>query len=127
MQDAAPIRCFVVYATGRGLFRWADTLLSYDALAPGAMWYADWYRRKGPDGHHLIVRTPGGDWHIDGRASNCTQPHDTTHFCWVRHGDIPTITVNKQGPSCGCGHSIVLNSTTRRYHGVLTDGYLIAV
>jgi lambda family phage portal protein len=51
------------------------------------------------------VRTPGGTWDIDGRASNCTRPDDDTHRCWVRHGDPRTgvVHVDKDGDTCGAG------------------------
>jgi hypothetical protein len=97
---------------------------------PGAMWYADWMihaltkgtRYQGPDGHCLVVRTPGGDWMIDGRANNCGLPNDDEHKCWTRAGDVPNITVSKvYGPTCSAGAgSIVAGS----YHGFLRNGIL---
>ena len=56
----------------------------------GALWDAHWFEgsahhRPGPDGIHLVCRTPGGTWDIDGRAHNCTRPDDDTHRCWLRH------------------------------------------
>jgi len=59
---------------------------------PGAMWFAPWLgdipQWCGLDGHALFVRLPDGhDWHVDGRAANCTMPEDNVHKCWCRHGD----------------------------------------
>ncbi len=64
---------------------------------PGMMWYSDWGGdwMKGPDGRSLHVICPdGGEWCIDGQASNCTKKDDTgpfgkAHRCWVRHGTPP--------------------------------------
>ena len=104
-------------------------------LTPGAMfygfptWVAALVERQephrfhfGPDGKHLVVVLPNGDhWHIDSRASNCTLPDDNEHRCWIRHGEPPNITVDKNGNSCGCGCSI--ESTT--YHGFLRNGEFV--
>ena len=74
---------------------------------PGAMWDADWYPEKGPDGKALCVALPprGGDdsWHIDGYAKGGGK--------WSRTGTAPNITAN---PSI----------LTPRYHGFLRAGYL---
>lgn len=120
---SADIKCFMVEADGRGGFVRDGRPVTYSEIPAGAMWFADWYKApKGPDGHHLIVRTPGGDWHVDGRASNCTRPDDNEHRCWVRHGVPPNVTVDKNGNTCGCGCSIGQGD---RYHGFLRDGYLV--
>jgi hypothetical protein len=87
----------------------------------GAMWDAIWYGRKGPDGRSLMVRTPGGDWFIDDRASNCTMRDDNEHRCWVRHGEVPNITVGKNGHTCRAGAGSIAQKT---YHGFLRNGYL---
>ncbi len=95
------------------------------ASAPvGAMWYSDWYLPSymGPDGHSLTVRTPGGDWSIDSRASNCTLPNDDVHKCWVRTGEPPNITVGKGGFTCAAGAGSILMSN--RYHAFLQNGEL---
>ena len=119
------ICCFLVESTKRnGNFIHDGRTCTLDELPPGAMWYADWYSRKGPDGHHLIVKTPGGIWHVDGRANNCTRLDDRTHYCWVRHGTAPNITVDKAGNTCGCGSSIGQGEGYRDYHGVLRNGWL---
>ncbi len=90
-------------------------------IPPGGMWRADWWPGKGPDdGAALMVQTPGGEWMIDGQASNCDRPNDP-HFCWVRHGVPPDVTVDKVGDTCGAGASSVLTGT---YHGFLRAGFL---
>lgn len=77
-------------------------------LAPapvGAMWYADWFSWKGPDGHALTVMTPGGEWCIDGPASGSGRP-------WTRTGTPPNITAS---PSI---------NIVGKYHGWLRNGEL---
>lgn len=75
---------------------------------PGAMWDATWWREPGPDGITLVVALPpnGGDdhWMVDGSANNGGK--------WTRTGTIPKITAR---PSI----------LTPKYHGFLTDGFLI--
>jgi hypothetical protein len=73
------------------------------------------------DGPALWVMTPGGSWCVDSRASNCTQPYDYAHRCWIRHGEPPSITVDKNGLTCQAGAgSIAVGS----YHGFLRNGQL---
>lgn len=143
------IRCFFLEPTGRWtdwqqvgehgkrrspIYRRSDTgeELALNDAPVGAMWYADWYlsedgERKhhliqpGPDGHVLVVRTPGGDWCVDSRASNCTMPDDDEHHCWVRHGEPPNITVDKNGHTCRAGAGSI---AVGDYHGFLRDGHL---
>lgn len=67
----------------------------------GAMWDATWLKTKGPDGRCLVVRTPGGDWQIDGGV-------------WQRTGAAPLLTVT---PSYAAGD----------YEAFLTDGHLVPV
>lgn len=96
-------------------------------FGPGVMWYADWLNdfHVGPDGRCLVVRTPGGDWVIDSRASNCTLPEDKGHQCWIRHGPAPEITVDKNGKTCGAGAgSIGVGEGAKYYHGFLRNGWL---
>ena len=72
------------------------------------------------DGLHLLAVLPDGSmWDVDGRASNCAMPHDNLHRCWVRHGEPPTITVDKAGRTCAAGAGSVAVGT---YHGFLRDG-----
>lgn len=89
-------------------------------FGPGAMWDADWYPWKGPDGRCLVVKCPNGqEWVIDSRASNCTMPDDTAHRCWVRHGQPPHVTVDKNGLTCAAGAGSIQAGD---YHGFLRDG-----
>jgi hypothetical protein len=97
---------------------WNDSEMAKRRTAP------DFY--IGDDDKCLVIRTPGGDWYVDSRASNCTMPDDTTHKCWVRHGggeDSTTpLHVDKQGHTCGAGAgSIVMGS----YHGFCHSGFLL--
>jgi len=89
----------------------------------GAMWDASWFPDswKGSDGRCLVVVTPGGEWMIDSRASNCTMPNDNVHKCWVRHGEPPNITVDKNGVTCGAGAGSIQRGS---YHGFLRNGML---
>ncbi|HEX8184412.1 MAG TPA: hypothetical protein VF747_06665 [Blastocatellia bacterium] len=89
---------------------------------PGAMWDAWWMAEayKGPDGRCLVVNCPNGfSWMIDDRASNCTMPADNTHKCWIRHGEPPNITVDKNGVTCNAGAGSIQAGD---YHGFLRDG-----
>jgi hypothetical protein len=89
----------------------------------GAMWFADWFSRAGPDGRTLAVRLPGDhDWLPDYRASNCTMPEDHEHRCWVRHGTPPDVTVDKDGNTCEAGAGSI---GVPGWHGFLRDGYLM--
>jgi hypothetical protein len=107
----------------------ADNLNDF---GPGAMWYLTWYKNDetgvycygGPDNQPgLCVRTPGGDWVIDGRASNCALPDDNVHRCWPRRGEAPNITVDKSfGNTCNAGGGSIVSGN---YHGFLRNGYLV--
>lgn len=95
------------------LYRRADsgaTMILRDAPA-GAMWYAPWMEDwiHGPDGHCLVVRTPVGEWMVDGPANNGPG--------WSRTGKPPKITAR---PSIGQ----LGDDKAFRYHGFLTDGVL---
>jgi hypothetical protein len=92
------------------------------------MWDAWWMPGswRGSDGIALMVRCPNGsDWHVDGRASNCTLPDDRVHKCWVRHGDPRgcRVTVDKNGNTCAAGGGSIIAGD---YHGFLVDGVLTA-
>lgn len=133
------VKCFLVEKTGRmtpfvdgvssPIYRRIDTgeeIISRD-LPIGAMYYADseyqQYYRPGPDGRTLFVVTPGGRWDIDSQASNCTMADEKTHYCWVRHGEPPAVTVDKKGHTCKAGAgSIVMGG----FHGYLRNCELIA-
>jgi hypothetical protein len=103
-----------------------DIIYTLNEAPVGAIWRATWYEDMqsylGPDGQCLVVKTPGGDWVIDGRANNCTLPNDNIHKCWVRHGVPPMITVDKNGKTCGAGAGSIL---VGNYHGFLINGELV--
>lgn len=109
------------------LYRRVDTgeEMTLREAPAGAIWRATWYENVpsycGSDGRAYVVRTPGGDWHIDGRASNCTRKDDDVHRCWVRHGEAPLFTVDKNGDTCAAGAGSILCGS---YHGFLRAGYL---
>lgn len=113
------------------IYRRADTgeELTIHAAPAGAMWEAWWmdefHRPQGPNFHNLVVKTPGGEWAIDGPATNCTMKDDwkqERHHCWVRSGTPPDITVGKTGgTTCGAGAGSIQAGT---YHGFLRDGFL---
>lgn len=94
---------------------------------PGACWDAWWMPPswRGADNIALMVRCPSGrDWHVDGKASNCTRP-DEPHKCWVRHGDPREcdVTVDKDGDTCSAGAGSIVAGD---YHGFLILGLLTA-
>lgn len=97
-------------------------------LTPGAMYFMAHDDKcwcwDNCDGKHLHVVLPDGHhWDVDSRASNCDLPHDRFHRCWVRHGDPPTVTVDKAGNTCRAGAGSIL---TDSYHGFLRNGVLTA-
>ena len=99
--------------------------LDAPSAEPGACWDACWLTSHTPDGIHLMVRLPDGhDWFVDSRASNCTRPDDTEHFCWVRHGDPREcrLTVDKNGDTCQAGAGSIASPG---WHGFLRDGQLV--
>lgn len=75
----------------------------------GSMWFADWFDWKGPDGHCLVVKTPGGDWIIDGPSRNSD---GTKGNPWTRTGEAPKVTANPSIHFPG------------KYHGWLINGWL---
>ena len=86
-----------------------------------ARWLNDVKQWTGPDGNSLHIKTPGGIWNIDSRASNCGRPEDDTHKCWVRHGEPPNLHVDKNGDTCNAGAGSI---AIGEYHGFLHNGYL---
>lgn len=129
------VPCFLVEPTGRYsdpedgisrmIYKRVDSGAEFFAIPIGAMWYVDPIEQKhyrpGPDGRTLFGQTPGGVWSPDSRASNCTLPDDKEHFCWVRHGVPPMITVDKKGKTCKAGAGSILMG---KYHGFLQNGQL---
>ncbi len=72
------------------------------------------------DGKHLCALVPTGEyWDIDSRASNCTMKEDRTHRCWIRHGEYPMLTVDKNGHTCAAGAGSI---QTTHWHGFLRNG-----
>lgn len=98
-------------------------------LEPGCLFWATWFNNdkggcvwhdQGCDGKHLMAVLPNGQkWDIDGKASNCTKPNDRVHRCWVRHGEVPIITVDKNGNTCAAGAGSIQAGD---YHGFLQGG-----
>jgi hypothetical protein len=90
----------------------------------GAMWDCDWLAESwhGDDGRCIAVMTPGGQWIIDSKASNCTRPDDYEHKCWVRHGVPPNLHVDKSGNTCAAGAGSIL---CNGYHAFLHNGHLV--
>lgn len=82
-------------------------------------WYGDWDNMTGPP---LMCKTPGGDWNIDSRASNCTLLADKMHRCWIRHGEPPNIHVDKNGLTCSAGGGSIQSGN---WHGFLHNGELV--
>ena len=107
-----------------------DELFTIRNLPHGAMWYAEHYGDIpawcGPDGKALMVQVLDHPWHVDGRASNCTMPEDNVHKCWVRHGEPPNVTVDKNGHTCqaGGGSIWVRMGKPDGWHGFLRNGRL---
>lgn len=90
--------------------------LHYVSYYPDNMF---WDNHTGP---HLICTLPNGnEWNIDSRASNCSLPEDRLHRCWVRHGEVPNIHVDKEGLTCTAGAGSILSGD---FHGFLHNGEL---
>jgi hypothetical protein len=86
-----------------------------DENAPRECYYHD-----NCDGTHLTVVLPNGEyWDIDSRANNCTMKEDRIHRCWIRHGEPPNVTVDKNGPTCQAGAGSIMAGS---YHGFLRNG-----
>lgn len=98
----------------------------WDDAPVGAIIRATWlegvHGMCGIDGKSYVVKTPGGDWCIDNRASNCGLPDDNIHKCWCRHGEAPNFTVNKDGNTCSAGAGSIQFGD--KYHGFLRNGML---
>lgn len=113
------VRCFI--PDGEGDAKYGDH-------RPGAMFwltFADGHCaiHEPPCERHLCVVLPNGHWWvIDSRCSNCTKPEDQTHRCWVRHGEPPNVTVDKDGETCAAGSGSILADG---WHGFLRNGELV--
>ena len=113
----------------RRLYVRADTgeQLTLNEAPVGACWFAEWYAEhpayRGSDGRTLVVMTPGGEWIVDSRASNCTRPNENEHKCWVRHGrpEDGSLHVDKNGLTCEAGAGSIVCGA---YHGFLHNGHL---
>ncbi len=102
-------------------------LMTLRAAPPGAMWDADWLHSTpdwcGFDGKCMIAKLPNGhEWMMDGPANNCTKPGDATHRCWIRHGEPPNLTVDKDGPTCNAGAGSIMSGG---WHGFLRNGEFV--
>lgn len=93
---------------------------------PGAMWNAEWMTQLksygGEDGRVIHVVCPDGRlWCIDGPCSNCTRKGED-HRCWCRHGEPPTLTVDKNCNTCSAGAGSIDTGT---FHGFLRNGEFV--
>ena len=93
----------------------------------GAMWFAPWLDDifKPQLEHVLIVRIPRNfDWIIDAQTSNCSIKDDKCqekHHCWIIEGQIPNVTVSKNGDACSVGGGSIIIPD---WHGFLRNGVL---
>ena len=98
------------------LYRRSDTseLVALRDAPVGAMWDAHWmsdiHGYKRIDGMTLCVRTPGGEWCVDGPSYS---EGKVSGAGWSRSGVAPDITANP---------SILI--PTGNYHGFLRAGFL---
>lgn len=78
----------------------------------GAMWNSSYggTERRGADGISLMLKTPGGDWWVDGPS--ILEGVVKNNAAWTRTGVVPDVTAM---PSIHIPGS---------YHGWLRDGYL---
>lgn len=132
--DAGPEEEIEWRRTDTGETQFISYYFSPAVFGPGAMWFQEYidehdgamYKGNGSwnndDGSHLLVYTPGGQWDIDSRASNCDQQNERTHRCWVRRGMPPDVTVDKNGHTCGAGAGSIRAGS---FHAMLTNGELI--
>jgi hypothetical protein len=93
-------------------------------LEPGCLYWNESYPKNmywdNQEGPYLMAVLPNGNhWCIDSRASNCTLPEDRFHRCWCRHGEVPDITVDKNGITCSAGAGSIQSGD---YHGFLRNG-----
>lgn len=91
---------------------------------PGAITRAQWcsWVPSQDEDAPIVVKLPNGDlWYVDDEAANCTRKGDLSHHCWIRHGALPDVTVDKQGETCAAGAGSILSGS---YHGFLRNGWL---
>lgn len=128
-----PTRCSCGYAfipsdpwqhEADALYSRSDTgeLVTLRVAPVGAIWECPWMSPgcwPGPDGKILCVKTPGGDWLIDGGASNGPRGERG----WQRTGTVPNLTAT---PSIGIGDGKRggVAAGAYLYHGWLRDGWL---
>lgn len=96
-------------------------------LPAGSMYWRYWanhhpYWDNGGDKSLIVVCPDKTHWDIDSRTSNCGLKEDRIHRCWVRHGEPPNITVNKEGNTCVAGAGSIRGQNG--YHGHLVNGAL---
>lgn len=112
------------------IYRHAETGEEYQTwrdIPPGGIQMAPWLDRfyTAQLGHCFNVKCPDGTWWCpDGMASNCSMPDDfkqVKHHCWVIEGQLPNISVTKNGPTCAAGAGSI---QTPGWHGFLIDGWL---
>lgn len=92
-------------------------VLTLRRAPPGAMWLADWmaghgssiYMKRRAGLPHLFVKTPAGEWDVDGPSSNGNG--------WSWDGDPPNVTAR---PSIG----MQFEDGRWKYHAWLTAGVL---
>lgn len=97
------------------LYRRSDSgeLVTLHKAPAGAMWNAHWMgggHWRVIDGICLCVRTPGGEWCVDGPSWNHGKIQNEKG--WERSGKVPDITARP---------SILIPN---QYHGFLTNGFL---
>ena len=103
------IKCVLAKPLPGGFFEHLGERIASDELPIGAMWDATWKKRKGFDGRAICVLLPGRYfWSIDSRCSNCSKPKDESHRCWIRHGEPPDLTVDKNGDTCSAGAGSII-------------------
>jgi hypothetical protein len=103
--------------------------IAWSNLPVGACWYQSCEIGGCPwtncDGRHAIVRLPGRQAQdLMWRASNCGSPQDREHRCWVVHGELPNITVDKDGLTCTAGAGSIV---TPEWHGFIRAGSAVNV
>jgi hypothetical protein len=103
---------------------------TYNNLPPGGIFRAPWYNgvfcHPQLDCVFVVILPDGHHWIPDSQASNCTIPDDVTqerHHCWVVHGELPNITVDKAGQTCSAGAGSI--QSPDGWHGFLRNGELV--